>query len=162
MRCAWRSQTDGLAAACSVRVVLDPGHLAVLDRDRREERLSYGNATALATGHRAADHQDPVMGSVHKLIDLDPPVIDRLEPIRDGFQDLVAAPECLRTEEPADSYRVAARYRYIKGLTAFSMRDYSEPRDPNPAWDLHSGILRKDLSPKPAFSRVKSALRRLR
>ena len=62
----------------------------------------------------------------------------------------------------AKSYRVAARYRYIQGLTAFSMRDYADPQDQNPAWDLRSGILHKDLSPKPAFRLVKSALRRLR
>jgi hypothetical protein len=42
------------------------------------------------------------------------------------------------------------------------MRDYGEPQDRNVAWDLRSGILHKDLSPKPAFRRVKSELRRLR
>jgi len=47
-------------------------------------------------------------------------------------------------------------------MTAFSMRDYADPQDRNPAWDLRSGILRKDLSPKPSFRRVKSELRRLR
>jgi hypothetical protein len=83
-----------------------------------------------------------------------------------GFATCPAQPHCLSESRAAtylaNSYRVAARYRYIEGLTAFSMRDYGEPRDPNPAWDLRSGILHKDLSPKPAFSRVKITLRRLR
>ena len=83
-----------------------------------------------------------------------------------GFATCPAQPHCLSDARAAAylarSYRVAARYHYIKGLTAFSMRDYAEPQDRNPAWDLRSGILHKDLSPKPAFRRVKSTLRRLR
>ena len=76
-----------------------------------------------------------------------------------------ARPHCLTDSRAAtylaNSYRVAARYRYVKGLTAFSMRDYADPQDRSPAWDLRSGILHKDLSPKPAFRRVTSVLRRL-
>jgi Cellulase (glycosyl hydrolase family 5) len=83
-----------------------------------------------------------------------------------GFATCPAQPHCLSDSRAAtylaNSYRLAARYRYIKGLTAFSMRDYADPQDQNPAWDLRSGILHKDLSPKPAFRKVKSALRRLR
>lgn len=83
-----------------------------------------------------------------------------------GFPTCPAQPHCLSDSRAAtylaNSYRVAARYRYVKGLTAFAMRDFADPADGAPAWDLRSGILRKDLSPKPAFSRVKSALRRLR
>jgi hypothetical protein len=83
-----------------------------------------------------------------------------------GFPTCPAQPHCLSDSRAAtylaNSYRVAARYRYIKGLTAFSMRDYAEPQDRNPAWDLRSGILHKDLSPKLAFPRVKNALARLR
>lgn len=83
-----------------------------------------------------------------------------------GFATCPAQPHCLSDSRAATylarSFRVAARYRYVKGLTAFSMRDYAEPGDRNVAWDLRSGILHKDLSPKPAFGRVKGALRRLR
>ena len=83
-----------------------------------------------------------------------------------GFATCPAQPHCLSDSRAAtylaNSYRVAARYRYIKGLTAFSMRDFADPQDHNPAWDLRSGILHKDLSPKPAFRRIQSALRRLR
>jgi hypothetical protein len=83
-----------------------------------------------------------------------------------GFATCPARPQCLSDSRAAtylaNSYRVAARYRYVKGLTAFSMRDYADPQDRNPAWDLRSGILHQDLSPKPAFRKVKSALRRLR
>lgn len=57
----------------------------------------------------------------------------------------------------ADSYRVAARYRYVKALTAFSMRDYADPADPNPPWMDHSGILGR-----PAFGQVHRALKQLR
>jgi polysaccharide biosynthesis protein PslG len=82
-----------------------------------------------------------------------------------GFATCPAQPHCLSDTRAAaylaTSYLVAARYRYVKGLTAFSMRDYAEPQDPNPAWDLRSGILGKDLSPKPAFHSVKRALSRL-
>ena len=83
-----------------------------------------------------------------------------------GFATCPAQPHCLSDSRAATylarSFRVASRYRYVKGLTAFSMRDYGEPQDPNVAWDLRSGILHKDLSPKPAFGKVKSELRRLR
>ena len=83
-----------------------------------------------------------------------------------GFATCPAQPQCLSEARAAtylaNSYRAASRYRYVKGLTAFSMRDYAEPQDQNPAWDMRSGILRKDLSPKPAFRQIKSALRQLR
>jgi polysaccharide biosynthesis protein PslG len=83
-----------------------------------------------------------------------------------GFATCPAQPHCLSDSRAATwlakSYRVAARYRYVKGLTAFSMRDYADPQDRNPAWDLRSGILQNDLSRKPAFRQVKNALRRLR
>lgn len=83
-----------------------------------------------------------------------------------GFATCPARPQCLSESRAAaylaKSYRVAARYRYVRGLTAFSMRDYADAQDGSPAWDLRSGILHKDLSPKPAFASVKRAIRRLR
>src|SRR5690349_472828 len=83
-----------------------------------------------------------------------------------GFATCPAQPHCLSDARAAaylaKSYRVAAGYRYIKGLTAFSMRDYADPADQSPDWDLRSGILRKDLSPKPAFRKVMGAFRQLR
>ena len=82
-----------------------------------------------------------------------------------GFATCPAQPHCLSDSRAAaylaKSYRVAARYRYIKGLTAFSMRDYADPQDQNPAWDLRSGILHKDLAPKSAFGKLKRVLRQL-
>ena len=57
----------------------------------------------------------------------------------------------------ADTYREAAKYRYVKALTAFSMSDYPDPKDPSPAWFFHSGILGR-----PAFGQVHRALKQLR
>ena len=62
----------------------------------------------------------------------------------------------------ASSFDVAATYRYIKGLTAFSMRDFASGADPNPPWDMRSGILRHDLTLKPAFRAVKRTILELR
>jgi hypothetical protein len=42
------------------------------------------------------------------------------------------------------------------------MRDFADPAEANPRWDMRSGILRADLTPKPAFRMVKRELSRLR
>src|SRR5262249_33597153 len=48
-----------------------------------------------------------------------------------GFATCPAQPHCVTDSRAgaylANSFRVAARYRYVKGLTAFSMRDYADP-----------------------------------
>jgi len=62
----------------------------------------------------------------------------------------------------ASSFRVAATYPYVKGLTVFSMRDFAAGTDPNPTWDMHSGILHHDLTLKPAFAAVKREISQLR
>lgn len=82
-----------------------------------------------------------------------------------GFATCPAQPACVPEETAARwlarSFQVAAAYPYVEGLTVFSMRDFADPSDQNPHWDLRTGILRKDLSPKPAFGLVKSVLSRL-
>jgi hypothetical protein len=83
-----------------------------------------------------------------------------------GFATCPAQPVCLAERTAgrwlALSLRVASRYRYIKGLTVFSMRDFAEPGDQAPRWDMRSGILRENLAPKPAFRSLKLELARLR
>ena len=54
--------------------------------------------------------------------------------------------------------RAAAHWRYVRGLTSYSLRDAGE--DPN-RWDNRFGLLRRDFSPRPAYFAVGSALRRL-
>jgi hypothetical protein len=56
----------------------------------------------------------------------------------------------------ATSYREAARYRYVKALTAFSARDYVGGSDPMPGWQMHSGILNRP------FGKVRRTLKQLR
>ena len=82
-----------------------------------------------------------------------------------GFATCPAVPACV-SERPAgrwlaSSLDVASRYRYIKGLTIFSLRDFAPPSDPDPRWDMRSGIMRADLTLKPAFRAVKRELNRL-
>jgi hypothetical protein len=83
-----------------------------------------------------------------------------------GFPTCPAQPFCLQERTAGRwlslSLRTAARYRYVRGLTIFSMRDFAEPAEANPSWDMRSGILRADLTPKPAFRMVKQELSRLR
>jgi hypothetical protein len=82
-----------------------------------------------------------------------------------GFATCPAHPSCV--PEPtaavwlARSFQIAARIPYVAGLTAFSMRDYAPPSDADPLWDMRSGIVRQDLSPKPAFPVLRSVLSRL-
>jgi hypothetical protein len=82
-----------------------------------------------------------------------------------GFATCPARPGCVEEVTAArwlaSSFRVAAGYAYVQGLTAFSMRDFAAPTDLDPHWDLRSGILRHDLTPKPAYQRLRSVLRRL-
>jgi hypothetical protein len=82
-----------------------------------------------------------------------------------GFATCPALPGCVAEATAArwlaSSFQVAAGYRYVHGLTAFSMRDFAAPSDLDPPWDLRSGILRHDLTPKPAYRRLRSVLWRL-
>jgi polysaccharide biosynthesis protein PslG len=83
-----------------------------------------------------------------------------------GFATCPASPGCVPERTAArwlaSSFRVAARFPYVKGLTVFSMRDFAAATDASPHWDLRSGILRVNLGPKPAFRWMKLALRDLR
>jgi hypothetical protein len=82
-----------------------------------------------------------------------------------GFATCPAQPACVdeatAARWTASSIRIAAGYRYVRGLTVFSMRDFADPRDPDPIWEMRSGLLRHDLTPKPAFDAVKRVIRRL-
>jgi hypothetical protein len=53
----------------------------------------------------------------------------------------------------ANSYRDAARYRYVRALTAFSARDYATGADVG--WQVHSGILNRP------FGQIRRMLLRL-
>lgn len=83
-----------------------------------------------------------------------------------GFATCPAQPSCVSDRRAARwlarSFQAAARYPYVRGLTVFSMRDFADRHDRNPGWDMRSGILQQDLSPKPAFRAVKRTLSRLR
>jgi hypothetical protein len=83
-----------------------------------------------------------------------------------GFATCPAQPGCVPERTAArwlaDSFQLAARFSYVKGLTVFSMRDFAAATDGRPQWDMRSGILRENLGPKPAFREVKLALRDLR
>jgi hypothetical protein len=83
-----------------------------------------------------------------------------------GFATCPAQPTCLDEDTAgrwlALSLRMAASYPYVQGLTVFSMRDFADPADGNPRWDMRSGIMRQNLTPKPAFWAVKREIARLR
>ena len=83
-----------------------------------------------------------------------------------GFATCPARPTCVTDRIAgrwlAASFAVASRYRFIKGLTVFSMRDFADPADPDPRWDMRSGIMSANLTPKPAFRAVKRELTLLR
>jgi hypothetical protein len=83
-----------------------------------------------------------------------------------GFGTCPAQPACVSERTAgqwlAASLQVAARYRYVKALTVFSLRDFADPADQNPRWDMRSGILRQNLAPKPAFAIVRREITRLR
>lgn len=82
-----------------------------------------------------------------------------------GFATCPALPGCVEEWTAArwlaSSFQVAADYPYVEGLTAFSMRDFAAPSDLYPHWDLRSGILRHDLTPKPAYQPLRTVLQRL-
>ncbi|MGA9370553.1 MAG: cellulase family glycosylhydrolase [Solirubrobacterales bacterium] len=67
-------------------------------------------------------------------------------------------PETRQARSLADSYRAAARLRYVKGLTSYDLRDAGN--DAN-VWDNRFGLLRRDFSPRRSFWAVRSVLRRL-
>jgi hypothetical protein len=54
-------------------------------------------------------------------------------------------------------FREAAKYRYVKAMALFSLRDYADPADPQPDWQNHSGILGR-----PAYGQVRRMLKQLR
>jgi hypothetical protein len=67
-------------------------------------------------------------------------------------------PEGRQARSLADSFRAAAGWRYVKGLTAYDLRDAG---DDGGVWDNRFGLLRRDFSPRPSYWAVRSALRRL-
>ena len=83
-----------------------------------------------------------------------------------GFATCPAQPACVDERTAArwlaSSFRIAAGYPYVRGLAVFSMRDFADPGDPDPLWEMRSGLLRQDLTPKPAFRAVKHVIHRLR
>jgi hypothetical protein len=83
-----------------------------------------------------------------------------------GYATCPSQPACVAPELQgawmAQSIRVAACYPYVKGLTAFTLRDV----EPRPGWDvtnwtLHFGLMNTDFSPKPAFGAVAAAYQQL-
>lgn len=83
-----------------------------------------------------------------------------------GYATCPSQPACVSPETQgawmAESIRVAACYPYVKGLTAFTLRDVQ----PRPGWDvtswtLHFGLMNTDFSPKPAFGTVAAAYQQL-
>ncbi|HEX3563083.1 MAG TPA: hypothetical protein VHU24_09630 [Solirubrobacterales bacterium] len=81
-----------------------------------------------------------------------------------GFASCPAVPTCVsegvQANWMAKSLRIAACYRYVKGLTPFTIRDI--PGDPqySQVYDAHFGLLHADFSPKPAYSSTTSIYRR--
>ncbi len=79
-----------------------------------------------------------------------------------GYSVCPTRPHCVsegrQARSLADSFRAAAGWRYVKGLTAYDLRDAGN--DTN-VWDNRFGLLRRDFSPRPSFFAVRSALRKL-
>jgi hypothetical protein len=67
-------------------------------------------------------------------------------------------PEGRQARSLADSFRAAAGWRYVKGLTAYDLRDAGNDAI---VWDNRFGLLRRDFSPRPSYWAVRSALRKL-
>jgi hypothetical protein len=57
-----------------------------------------------------------------------------------------------------DSFRAAASWRYVRGLTSYDLRDAGDDAG---VWDNRFGLLRRDFSPRPSYWAVRSALRKL-
>ena len=80
-----------------------------------------------------------------------------------GFASCPASPTCvpenLQARWIAKSIMIAACYSFVRGLTAFTIRDI--PGDPqySQIFDAHFGLLHTDFTPKPAFAAVGSAYR---
>jgi polysaccharide biosynthesis protein PslG len=79
-----------------------------------------------------------------------------------GYSICPTQPFCVSERRQARTLvaclRAAARWRYVRGLTTYSLRDAGE--DPN-RWDNRFGLLRRDFSPRPAYFAVGTILRRL-
>jgi hypothetical protein len=67
-------------------------------------------------------------------------------------------PEARQARSLSDSFRTAASWRYVRGLTSYDLRDAGE--DPS-VWDNRFGLLRRDFSPRAGFWAVRSILRQL-
>ncbi len=80
-----------------------------------------------------------------------------------GYSVCPTQPYCVsagrQARSLADSFRAAAGWRYVKGLTAYDLRDAGD--DAN-VWDNRFGLLRRDFSPRPGFFAIRSVLRKLR
>jgi polysaccharide biosynthesis protein PslG len=81
-----------------------------------------------------------------------------------GFASCPAVPTCVSEAQQArwlaKSLQIAACYRYVKGLTPFTIRDIlGDPRY-SQVFDAHFGLLHTDFSRKPAYSSVRSIYRR--
>jgi hypothetical protein len=79
-----------------------------------------------------------------------------------GYSICPTSPFCVSERRQARTLvaclRAVAGWRYVRGLTSYSLRDAGE--DPN-RWDNRFGLLRRDFSPRLAYFAVGSALRRL-
>lgn len=75
-----------------------------------------------------------------------------------GFAACPASPLCVSEASQADwlvkSFQLAARWRYVRGLTVFSLRDTG----PTSEWDYRFGLLRRDFSPRPSYWALQATL----
>jgi len=79
-----------------------------------------------------------------------------------GFAACPAEPHCVSESEQARrlaaSFRIASRWRYVRGLTTFSLRDGGTSDN----WNFRFGLLRRDFSRRPSYDSVRRALAELR
>lgn len=79
-----------------------------------------------------------------------------------GYSVCPAQPYCVpdgrQARSLADSFRVAASWPYVRGLTSYDLGDAGDDAS---VWDNRFGLLRRDFSPRPSFWAVRSVLRRL-
>jgi hypothetical protein len=79
-----------------------------------------------------------------------------------GYSVCPTRPYCVQegrqARSLADSFRVAAGWRYVRGLTSYDLRDAGD--DAN-VWDNRYGLLRRDFSPRSSYWAVRSVLRKL-
>ncbi|MDX6607366.1 MAG: polysaccharide biosynthesis protein PslG [Solirubrobacterales bacterium] len=79
-----------------------------------------------------------------------------------GYSVCPTQPYCVQegrqARSLADSFRAAASWRYVRGLTSYDLRDAGD--DAN-VWDNRYGLLRRDFSPRAGYWAVRTTLRRL-